>query len=87
MQIVIDISPLTHQCIEKGYRTADVAEELFTAVQSGTLLPEGHGDLVDRDVAIDQLGNLDGFGVLGRCIDEIPYVVEADKGQEDGNAD
>ena len=82
MQIVISISPLTYQYIEKGYRTTDVAEELFTAVQSGILLPAGHGDLIDRDVVRDQLGNLDGFGVLGRCIDEIPHVIEADKGQE-----
>lgn len=48
MQIVIDITPLTYQYIEKGYRTADVAEELFTAVQKGTPLPKGHR-FIDAD--------------------------------------
>lgn len=59
MKIVIDISPLTHQYIEKGYRTADVAEELFTAVQKGTPLPKGHGRLGDLDaICKDIIENL-----------------------------
>ena len=92
MQIVIDISPLTHQYIEKGYRTADVAEELFTAVQKGIPLPKRHGDLKDqKDLAkslydyqwVDQLTYME---VTNRLI-SAPTIIAEDKEQEDGNVD
>jgi hypothetical protein len=36
--------------------------------------------LIDADIVKEGIGNLDGFGVLGRCIDEMPTVIEADGG-------
>lgn len=43
-------------------------------------LPKGHGRLIDADVVKEGIGNLDGFGMLGRCIDEMPTVIDADRG-------
>ena len=40
MKLIIEISPLTQQYITKGYRTADVAEELFEATKNGIIINE-----------------------------------------------
>lgn len=50
----------------------------------GTPLPKGHGRLIDADVITEKMGNLDGFGFIGKCINEIPTVLEVDK---DGDTD
>ena len=31
-------------------------------------------DYISREIAKEKIGNLDGFGVIGRCLDEIPSV-------------
>ena len=30
--------------------------------------------LIDADLAKEKIGNLDGYGVIGRCLDELPTV-------------
>lgn len=44
------------------------------------ILPKGHGRLIDATVLRQKMGNLAGFDLLGRCIDEEPTIVEADGG-------
>ena len=81
MKLIIDIPESLYRYIKPRYwdwspRYDDV---LCAAVQKGTVLPKGHGRLIDADVVNEKMGNLDGFGFIGRCVDEIPTVLEADK--------
>ena len=50
MQIVINIPDYVY-CDIQAYKTifSDKIEEVAKAIQNGTPLPKGHGDLVDRD--------------------------------------
>ena len=74
MQIVIDIPEETYEYWKEHCHEYVLSE----AINNGTPLPKGHGRLIDADVVKEGIGNLDGFGVLGRCIDEMPTVIEAD---------
>lgn len=48
-------------------------------IAKGTPLPKGHGDLKDADEMKRKMGNLDGVGMIGRCIDEFPTIIDADR--------
>ena len=80
MQIVIDIDENDFIEVTQDYYSGTPFENrIFYAVANGIPLPKGHGRLVDADVVKDKMGNLDGFGFIGRCVDEIPTVLEVDK--------
>ena len=78
MQIVINISEDDYKEIQNGIAVAYILRKGEIVV-----LPKGHGRLIDADVVDEKMGNLDGFGFIGRCIDEIPTVLEADKESAD----
>ncbi len=87
MQMVIDIDEDTYRYMQsrckyqnKGDKGLNKFEEAGVVIKNGTILPKGHGRLIDADVVKEGIGNLDGFGMLGRCIDEMPTVIEADGG-------
>ena len=79
MQIVIDIPDILMEYIVKGKDLSDEQnDEMAYAIADGIQLPKGHGDLIDRQLLIDN-GTEKGF-----CdwYDEIKYadaIVEADK--------
>ena len=80
MQIVIDIPEDKYNQIINSYQGSNVRPKDYEiAIINGTPLPKGHGRLIDADVVKEKMGNLDGFGFIGRCVDEIPTVLEADK--------
>ena len=81
MQIVIEIDEeLKHSINAKGlFLNPHEKISLIDAINNGTVLPKGHGRLIDADVVKEKMGNLDGFGFIGRCVDEIPTVLEANK--------
>ena len=54
------------------------------AVLDGVVLPKKHGRLIDADILKSKMGDLAGFGILGRCFDDEPTVIEATK---DGDTD
>lgn len=81
MKLVIDIPKEIKQKRDVGKVLS--SEEISTvcmAIKNGAPLPKGHGRLIDADVVKEGIGNLDGFGVLGRCIDEMPIIIDADGG-------
>lgn len=81
MKLVIDIPKEIKQKRDVGKVLS--SEEISTvcmAIKNGAPLPKGHGRLIDADVVKEGIGNLDGFGVLGRCIDEMPTIIDADGG-------
>lgn len=74
MQIVIDIP---EECVTQDTCFIEWVKAAGDKFEM-TILPKGHGRLIDADVVKEGIGNLDGFGMLGRCIDEMPTVIEAD---------
>ena len=83
MQIVVDITEEDYKIVcdeahySVGYDTP--IDNAMVAIANGKPLSKGHGRLIDADVVKEKMGNLDGFGFIGRCVDEIPTVLEADK--------
>lgn len=64
----------------------DLKETTYYAIANGTVLPKGHGRLIDADKY--KFDNEDGFcigfgndamNVFKRSVDETPTVIEADK--------
>lgn len=92
MKVVIDISEeeysLIKKCLELGGNHA------YRLIANGTVLPEGHGDLIDREEFLKTF--LDSFwgavkegnssfevvGVVKNIIRNAPTVIEADKENE-----
>ena len=49
MKIVIDVSEKAYNRFCQGCRFPDEVEEAIVAITEGTLLPKGHGRLIDAD--------------------------------------
>ena len=70
MQIVIDISDKIYEKVKEHYVNPYEVDEIGQAILDGTILPEHHGDLIDRQALID-------YGIRkGFCnwYDEIKYA-------------
>ena len=85
MKIVIDIDKKEYEFIKSVrsiMKNSDtfqrIATDLFRATQEGTPLPEGHGDLIDRDVAYDEFDKAC-LSYEGGLLKYIPTVLPADK--------
>lgn len=89
MQIVIDIDDDTYRYMQsrckyqnKGDKGLSMFEKAGVAIKNGKILPKGHGRLIDAEVLRRKMGDLAGFDLLGRCIDEEPTIIKADGGAE-----
>ena len=85
MQIVIDIpEELYDRLIIKG---KDISEEetstILDIIADGTVLPKGHGRLIDADnmkrIDAIQMGDFNSIESIRKWIDIMPIVIEADK--------
>lgn len=81
MKIVIDINEKDYKfiksvrCIAKnGDAFQRIAADLFNAVQEGTPLPKGHGELIDNEVVLDMMNH----GILEEYITDMSGVIPAD---------
>lgn len=85
MKIVIDISEDDYNAIRDNIKAYSLADILFGAVQCGTVLPKGHGDLIDRDKLekdTEWSEYEDEFiSYSHRQIFSEPVVIPADKGE------
>lgn len=52
-------------------------------LKNGTLLPKGHGRLIDADDVYNALRPYVSFSDLYDVLDEIPTIIETDGGKED----
>lgn len=77
MKIVIELTDEQWECVKNG--TWCGSKEIL----DGIPLPKGHGRLIDAAVLRRKMGNLAGFDLLGRCIDEEPTIIEADGGDSE----
>ena len=92
MKLIIDIPESLYRYIKPRYwdwspRYDDV---LCAAVQKGTVLPKGHGRLIDADELLskhsDDITNWkEPYGVSNRNIIKAPTILEADKESTDDN--
>lgn len=55
MQIVIEITDETYEYILNGSETSIDESNVVTAVRKGTLLPKGHGKIMDVDKIIKKM--------------------------------
>jgi len=82
MKIVIDIEEGRYNWIMSHASNhpndyANTTDLVFRkAVESGTVLPKGYGDLIDRDVANEELSDISHGDDLLRYV---PTVIKADK--------
>lgn len=90
MRIMIDISEETYKMTCSGYPNKDGLVELFSAIESGTKLPKGHGDLIDRKALTKyppiwmedkrRTGEADAVILLSDIL-KAEAIIEADKGE------
>lgn len=85
MKIVIDISEETYNSIKNEMRNRDAVAEVGQAVEDGTPLPKGHGDLIDIN-NINEITLADSLYIMSHTKgDEVdwyidaPIIVQADK--------
>lgn len=93
MQIVIDIPDNDYEKLKDGHISFSILE----AMQNGTPLPKGHGDLIERSCLHDfrkylntcpQGCNEDDetwftSSEIDNRIEQYPTIIEADKGEEE----
>ena len=69
-----------------------IIQYLFNALDNGTVLPKGHGDLKDYDaIKSDYIRKMSVFmseeermDLLCTIVDEAPIIIEADRGDDNG---
>ena len=93
MKIVIDVPEKVYNHFCRGCRFFDEVEEAIIAITDGTLLPKGHGRLIDADELIKQLealandewnkqvGSSKGLEEVIDIVDDISPIIEADKAE------
>lgn len=90
MQIVIDIDKELYDSIQSKLNWNEDLQQkdiktLLLAVDSGVIIPEGHGDLIDRDALEYEIASIEGYSELDyECvaredIEEALVIIEADK--------
>ena len=96
IELVIKIRKELYETIKKnGYIYEEEVEDVALSIMSGTLLPKGHGRLIDADelkalsyevlVDTDNPNRADGLsacnGIVEDDIDLAPTIIEADKAE------
>lgn len=94
MKMIINIPGYRYLQCQNDITTLDLFEELVDAVKNGTLIPKGHGKIVDVKEVEEYLNNiqqeLDGWGDTDSAIeiakarmglDVVSTIIEADKGE------
>lgn len=83
MELVIKLDDETYkQAINRTeFDTLSLGIKLIEAVQSGTPLPKGHGDLIDRKALLNRPYEKGGFVEWYDEIKHATSIIEADKGE------
>lgn len=77
MKIVIDIDDSIYHRFVAGFANDDDACLIQQLFKNGTLLPKGHGELIDKDIVLDMMN----YGILEEYITVMGGVIPADKGE------
>lgn len=87
MQIVIDIDEKYKKLLDSGDANGSVRKSILLAVTNGTVLPKGHGRLIDADALKSECYSIvDPKGIYSELkiiedyyIDDASTIIEADK--------
>lgn len=75
MQIVIDISEEDYEnCIKYDALTSNI----YKAIQKGTLLPKGHGRIIDIDKVLEEMKATRTYDIPF-ALERVKPIIEADK--------
>lgn len=64
---------------QEGYLNHNLYIALIKSVANGTVLPKGHGDLIDSNILCEQYEKT--YGDLCQALDLTPSIIEADEGE------
>lgn len=82
MQIIIDISEDNYKLMQDGNYCGILSHEIYNAIENGTILPKGHGRLIDADEIQFENNEFDTYSDYSRAFDAIDgaeTIIEADK--------
>jgi len=83
MQIVIDISEDNYKLMQDGNYCGILSHEIYNAIKNATLLPKGHGRLIDADKLyndyVREPEEFKGGRSLMNLFREADTIIEADK--------
>lgn len=88
IELVIKIDEEVYEQIKDSSAIfRDDERTCYEAVQNGTPLPKGHGDLIDRKLALSDDGlcefhMYDDYVKMRNYLKSIPTIIEADKGDK-----
>lgn len=88
IELVIKVPEDTYKDIIKNGFIYDEDNEVVTyAIKNGTPLPKGHGDLIDRNLALSDDGlcefhRYDDYVKMRNYLKSISTIIEADKESE-----
>ena len=90
MKIVIDISEEQYKLVRHGNKSYTTELELMNAVANGTLLPKGHGRLIDisdiepMSYTVDGGDYYDDYKAIDwEDIEKAPTIIEADTAESE----
>ena len=75
MKIVIDIDENSYKATCSGSMLPPDVKNVVNAIKNGTVIPKGHGELIDKDVVLDMMNH----GILEEYITTMGGVIHADR--------
>ena len=84
-KIVIEISEDDYKEVKEDTSDSGTPFEnrVFSTIANGTLLPKGHGRLIDANKLVSSFPNYDGMSDVAITIGYAPTIIEADKGEQE----
>ena len=64
---------------QEGYLNYNLNTALVMYIANGTVLPKGHGDLIDSNILCEQYEKT--YDDLYQALDLTPSIIEADEGE------
>ena len=82
IQIVIEIPEDIYKSKDDEDYIRMCASDICEALENGTVLPKGHGRLIDADIFIHEIVKYShqSTKTIGTALSDTPTVLEADKG-------
>lgn len=78
IELVIKLSEESYKATCNGYMLPSDVENVVQGIKNGTLLPKGHGDLIDIN-EITAFKELECNGHNVEILDEFTVIIESDK--------
>lgn len=89
MQIVIDIPEDVYKPIIKAYKKdkeLQTRPNLYKAIANGTILPKGHGDIVDIEHLADMFWDGNSMEITKYDLSVIEPIIKADREVQDADS-